>query len=114
MNIFKKLFGKAEESKTEAENHLDSIDVEKEFEKTIKALDKFKKRAFLPNTKENENTFSDNSKIGGFPYLRNENDWPKCPNCKKNMQLFLQLNLQELPEKKEQGLILSSMAFKTN
>ncbi len=56
-------------------------------------------------TKESENTFSDKSKIGGFPYLRNKSDWPKCPNCEKHMQLFLQLNLKELPENKKQGLI---------
>lgn len=105
MNIFKKLFGKVDKPKIEVENYSDSIDLENKYEKTIKKLDKFKKKAFLPSTKENKNTFSDKSKIGGFPYLRNENDWPKCPNCSKNMQLFLQLNLQELPEKNEQGLI---------
>jgi len=105
MNIFKKLFGKTDKPNIEVENYSDSIDIEKEYESTIKLLDKFKKKAFLPTTKESGNTFSEKSKIGGFPYLRNENDWPKCPNCKKNMQLFLQLNLQELPEDKKQGLI---------
>ncbi len=37
--------------------------------------------------------------------MRTENDWPKCPNCKKNLQLLLQLNLKELPEKSGEGLI---------
>jgi len=105
MNIFKKLFGKPDKPKTKIENNSDSIDIEKQYEETIKTLNKFKKKAFLPVTKENKNTFSNKSKIGGFPYLRDVNDWPKCPNCKKNMQLFLQLNLQELPKHKEEGLI---------
>ncbi|PKV64474.1 uncharacterized protein YwqG [Polaribacter sp. Hel1_33_96] len=98
-------FSYSKKSKEEIENHSNPIETEKEFEKNMKILEKFKKKAFLPITVENKNTFSEKSKIGGFPYLRNENDWPKCPNCEKNMQLFLQLNLQQLPEKKEQGLI---------
>ncbi len=104
MNIFKKLFGKVAKPTIEAENILNS-DAEKEYESIIRTLKKFKKTAFLPATKESENAFSDKSKIGGFPYFRNENDWPKCPSCEKHMQLFLQLNLQELPENKKQGLI---------
>lgn len=73
--------------------------------KAIEILSKFKRKAYLPQIKENANNFSTSSKIGGFPYLRNENDWPICPNCKNNMQLLLQLNLNELPEKEEEGLI---------
>jgi len=50
-------------------------------------------------------TFSSDSKFGGYPYLRTEDDWPVCPNCKRNMQLFLQLELEKIPVSKQQGLL---------
>jgi len=105
MGIFNRLFGKPEKPIKKTEKVEESIDLEKQFQNTINTLEKFKRKAFLPITKETTNTFSDKSKIGGFPYLRNDDDWPKCPNCNKNMQLFLQLNLEELPLKKQKGLI---------
>ena len=92
-------------SKKLIEKNLDSAEIEQEFTNALKILEKFKREAYIPQTKKNENTFSTKSKIGGFPYLRNENDWPKCPNCKKNMQLFLQLNLKDLPKKIGEDII---------
>jgi Domain of unknown function (DUF1963) len=38
------------------------------------------------------------SKYGGKPWLNVDEDYPLCPNCGKPMQLFLQLNLDEIPE----------------
>ncbi|CAD5989492.1 Galectin-9 [Planktothrix tepida] len=38
------------------------------------------------------------SKFCGRPWLAAEEPWPTCPCCSKPMQLFLQLNLGELPE----------------
>lgn len=38
------------------------------------------------------------SKFSGRPWLSQNETWPTCPNCAKPMQLFLQLNLAELPE----------------
>ncbi|WP_414550540.1 WGR domain-containing protein [Anabaena sp. CCY 0017] len=38
------------------------------------------------------------SKFCGRPWLAEEETWPTCPNCAQPMQLFLQLNLADLPE----------------
>ncbi len=74
-------------------------------EELIEKLAPLKKTAYLPQTEVVEATFSTQSKIGGLPYLRNEEDWPVCPNCGKHQQLFLQLNLSQLPERQSEGLI---------
>lgn len=71
----------------------------------LEKLEPLKKTAYLPQVEIVEATFSTQSKIGGFPYLRNEEDWPVCPNCGKHQQLFLQLNLSQLPERQGEGLI---------
>ncbi|WP_018343858.1 DUF1963 domain-containing protein [Cytophaga aurantiaca] len=105
MSFLKKLFGIKTEKLEPVTKKSDPINIEEEFIKTIDILSKFKRKAYLPRVNENPNSFSTQSKIGGFPYLRNENDWPICPNCQKNMQLFLQLNLNDLPERKDEGLI---------
>ncbi len=74
-------------------------------ESTYAIFEAHKKKAYLPITEEVKMQFSPRSKIGGIPYLRNENDWPVCPNCKRNMDLLVQLNLADLPEKSEEGLL---------
>jgi uncharacterized protein YwqG len=38
------------------------------------------------------------SKFAGKPWLSADENWPVCPNCQKPMQLFLQLNLDQVPE----------------
>ena len=38
------------------------------------------------------------SKFSGTVALRQGESWPLCPNCKRPMQLFLQLNAADLPE----------------
>lgn len=80
-------------------------DIEKKYQEVIAELQKHKRTAYLPILKNNQKTFSTDTKYGGYPYLRNENDWPTCENCKKHMPLFLQLNLNNLPVNKEDGLI---------
>lgn len=79
-------------------------EIETKYKKTLQMLEKYKRTAFIPITEKVERNHSCDSKIGGLPYLRHEQDWPVCPNCKKNMQLFLQLNLKELPKKKANGI----------
>lgn len=86
-------------------NLIKSLDTEAKFKKLMEALEKHKRKAYLPTTKVVTPRFSSKSKIGGLPYLRNTEDWPVCPNCKKHMQLFLQLNMSEIPEKKATGLV---------
>jgi uncharacterized protein YwqG len=104
MNIFKKLFGRKIKSPPEP-NLAEQSDLEQRLNKTMHDLEKLKRTAYLPVTSEHENIFSDQSKIGGFPYLRDADDWPKCPNCQKHMQLFLQLNLEHIPDRIDNGLI---------
>jgi uncharacterized protein YwqG len=38
------------------------------------------------------------SKFSGTPWLDEGEAWPQCPNCNRHLQLFLQLNLDELPK----------------
>lgn len=79
--------------------------LKKDYEKTIKLLESFKRTAYIPETKEQKPEFNKKSKFGGLPYLRNENDWPTCPNCKKKFKLFLQLDLEKIPERKSEGIL---------
>lgn len=109
MNLLQRIFGKrtkpAPMAVPEIETLLPVNALEEKVNKTVELLEGLKRTAYLPITSEHENTFSDQSKIGGFPYLRNAEDWPQCPNCQKHLQLFVQLNLEQLPERKDQGLI---------
>ena len=38
------------------------------------------------------------SKFSGLPWLAKDEPWPNCPICGRFMQLFFQLNMNELPE----------------
>lgn len=106
MSFFKKLFGyKSENQQKGIPKKNNEQNIEEEFRRTIQILNKFKRTAYLPIVKKNSSSHTTKSKIGGFPYLRNSEDWPICPNCKNNMQLFLQLNLEELPLNPQRGLI---------
>ena len=58
-------------------------------ENTYAIFEAHKKKAYLPISEEVKMQFSSNSKIGEIPYLRNENDWPVCPNCQRNMDLLV-------------------------
>ncbi len=79
-------------------------EIEKAYSDSIMVLENFKRVTYIPEITNSKAEFSKKSKIGGLPFLRNEDDWPVCPNCKKNMQLFVQLNLEELPEKRDKGI----------
>lgn len=81
------------------------LDTEAKFKQLLETLEKHKRTAYLPVTKVVKPKFSSSSKIGGLPYLRSAEDFPICPNCKNHLQLFLQLNMDEIPEKKSTGLI---------
>ncbi|MGB5988306.1 MAG: DUF1963 domain-containing protein [Marinifilaceae bacterium] len=84
---------------------MENTELKKKISEKMAVLEKYKRTAYLPVTKKVVPDFSSDSKIGGLPYLRNEEDWPVCPCCNKRMQLFLQLNLNDIPEKKEDKLI---------
>ena len=103
MNLFKRLFGSRQEKPVESAPT--SEEIEKAYADAMTVLQEFKRTAYIPETVESQPAFSAESKIGGLPYLRDENDWPICPNCKRHMQLFLQLDLTKLPERKDNGLL---------
>jgi hypothetical protein len=66
-------------------------------EELIRALERFKKPAWLPALLE-ERSGATSSKFGGVPWLSRDEQWPRCGQCGSYMNLFLQLNSDELPE----------------
>ena len=61
------------------------------------ALRPFSRPTWKPQVTKGEGTLSD-SKFAGTPWLKHGESWPTCQNCGKPMSLFLQLNLDGLPE----------------
>jgi uncharacterized protein YwqG len=59
-------------------------------------LGRHRRRAWLPRTEAGP-TSLDGSKFGGLPLLAAGETWPECGNCRKPMQLFLQLDGGALP-----------------
>lgn len=59
-----------------------------------------KRLAWFPNTVEKGATPT-SSKFSGIPALSKDEKWPCCSNCNEPMQLFLQLNSQDLPESEQ-------------
>lgn len=55
-----------------------------------------KRKAWEPIVQEGDGAIAA-SKFAGKPWLNEGEEYPICPNCSKPMQLFLQLNLDELP-----------------
>lgn len=108
MSFWKKLFGngpKQPEAPQQEERQATEQEIEAAYTKALALLEPFKRTAYLPKTHESKPNFSSHSKIGGLPFIRSKEDWPTCPNCKKHLQLFLQLNLSALPEKPQIGLL---------
>ena len=101
MSFFDRLFNN---KKKEQQEH-QPLTTKEKFTEHMKVLDQFKRVAYLPQVTETAAEFSDHSKIGGLPYLRSKEDWPECPNCKKHMQLFLQMDLSSIPENRSNGLL---------
>jgi uncharacterized protein YwqG len=56
----------------------------------------FKRIGWKPVTVDGDTGLT-SSKFSGTPYLKDGEKWPLCPNCGKPMQLFIQLNIEELP-----------------
>lgn len=103
MDFIKKLLGLNNNSKKMEEQN--DTEIEERLLNLVRKLETVKKTAYLPVTVAKDPEFNSISKFGGYPFLRNEDDWPVCPNCKNHMQLFLQLELDKLPEKKQEGLL---------
>lgn len=60
-------------------------------------LQPYKRLAWFPETRENV-VDPMCSKFSGIPAISKKEAWPCCKNCDEPMQLFLQLNSDELPE----------------
>jgi uncharacterized protein YwqG len=57
----------------------------------------FIRPAWFPVTTASDNDAT-GSKFSGKPVLKKGESWPLCANCNKPMQLFVQLNLSQLPK----------------
>lgn len=62
-----------------------------------KLLGPYKKNAWYPVVKK-EKGEKDSSKFSGSPMLLDSEEWPCCGHCKEPMQLFVQLNSNQLPK----------------
>ncbi len=60
-------------------------------------LKPFRKSAWKPQVEETAGERTQ-SKFGGQPWIPPGQPWPECPNCSQPMQLFVQLNLNQLPD----------------
>lgn len=70
-------------------------------------LEKKRRSAFIPIT-DNVDGKPTDSKFGGTPYLLGGEDWPCCTHCGLPLQLFLQLNVANLPDLVQQAMNLLS------
>lgn len=69
----------------------------------LKKLEPFKRKAWIPVTTIGDKEIK-SSKFSGKVFLKKGELWPVCPNCGKPMQLFIQLNINELPEEFKSNL----------
>ncbi len=60
-------------------------------------LESHKRLAWFPIIVEKQSNPT-SSKFSGIPALSKDETWPCCSNCNEPMQLFLQLNSQDLPK----------------
>ena len=66
----------------------------------VQKLEGLKRSAWIPVVSDGNGDVLA-SKFSGIPWLSESEEWPVCPNCGKPMQLFVQLNLSDLPYKPE-------------
>lgn len=57
----------------------------------------FMRKAWIPVASDGDGDIRA-SKFAGAAWLSQSEQWPRCQNCSQPMELFLQLNLDELPE----------------
>lgn len=65
-------------------------------EPVLEKIQAYQRTTWLPETEDRDGELN-SSKFSGKPWLSENESWPKCGNCGKEMQLFVQLNLDELP-----------------
>lgn len=67
-------------------------------------LEKVKRKCWKPVVDEGDGDV-EASKFSGLPWLAADEEWPVCGNCKKPMQLFLQLNKKDLPPEAQDSFV---------
>lgn len=74
-------------------------------ESILGKLKDIKRKAWVPEVEEGDGDATA-SKFSGKPYLPEDEDLPLCEGCGKPLQLFIQLNIAELPDqfKKQIGM----------
>lgn len=102
MNFFQRLFGRRVPPPKAREPYTPAPGV---VEAARRQLESFARPAYRPVLVEETPSFDAASKLGGYPYLRHEDDWPRCPHCGKQMPLFLQLDRQQVPPSAQPGLV---------
>lgn len=63
----------------------------------LKKIANIRRSAWLPVVKDGDGELTA-SKFSGIPWLAHNEEWPLCPNCNQPLNLFVQLNLKDLPE----------------
>ncbi len=104
MNFLRKLFG-SDNPEIGSKRFEQLRHDEKEKQKTFDLLNTHSKTAYIPIIKFTTPAFNDLSKLGGLPYLTEQHLWPVCPNCKIQMPLLVQLDLDSIPEVSEIGIL---------
>lgn len=65
-------------------------------ESVIEKIKEYRRTAWKPQTEDRDGELT-GSRFSGKPWLSENETWPKCGNCGKEMQLFVQLKLDQLP-----------------
>ena len=89
MSFLKRLFGRASAPS-------DSV-VDWENTSLGQKLSPFRRKAWLPRTREGDCAKA-GSKFSGLAFIPKGDEWPRCGNCEHPMQLFLQLNANDIPD----------------
>ena len=58
----------------------------------------YAREAWKPKVKNGAGSALTASKFSGIPWIPAGENWPECKNCQQPMQLFFQLNLEQLPD----------------
>lgn len=64
----------------------------------LKKVKPYKRKAWKPITIHGDSD-ADASKFSGMPALEPAEQWPPCKHCGEPMQLFIQLNIAQLPDR---------------
>lgn len=89
MRFLKRLFGK--------HSDVDPNDFLSGNSELGRKLHDFRRKAWLPKTRDGDGGVS-SSKFSGIAHIPQGQSWPSCGNCRKPMQLFVQVNSDELPD----------------